>query len=79
MPSEQVITFWDDPLRIKKKDGRKSAGQKARKYERENPQLIIGEKIEINTDREVLGKEPLFASGSTVFYERKFTIKRKGL
>lgn len=79
MSEEQVIVFWDDPLRIKKKDGRKSAGQKAKRYEREHPELIVGERIPINGDREVLGKAPLFGDTNHHYFERKFTIKRKGL
>ncbi len=79
MTEEQIIVFWDDPLRIKKNQGRKSAEQKARAYERENPELIVGDKTPIDNSTDVLGKEPLFGDGQTTYYERKFSIKRKGL
>ena len=75
----EVIIFWDDPLRIKKKDGRKNAGQKARAYEKEHPELIVGKKIPIATNREVLGKEHLFSDGNQAYFERKFSLKRNGL
>jgi len=75
---EKIMIFWDDPLRIKKKEGRKSAGQKAKAYEKLHPEFIIGEKVPINNDTDVKGAR-LGSDGILVYYERKYTIKKKGL
>ena len=76
--SEEIIIFWDDPLRIKKKEGRKNAEQKARAYEKRHPELIIGKKTQITTETDVKGKS-LGTDGVMEYFERKFTIKKKGL
>lgn len=75
---EQIVIFWDDPLRIKKKDGRKNAEQKAKAFEKLHPEWIVGEKTEVWTETNVKGKR-LGSDGVLEYFERKFSFDKRGL